>query len=125
MYRADNSQGTGDGMPSDPSGFYAKRMHEAQRSGFSGNLNDQQQRSLDELKKKLFDPTFPFAAEAKHELDGDRFFLRFLRATMKDKRGQRLFDSKEAITRLQKMYEWRKEYEVDELQKNIDEGKVR
>ena len=124
-FNTNHSRKIGDTVPTDAEGFFQTRLLESKKSGFEGNLTKQQQEVLEQLKKKLFDPNFAFVEDAKRELDGDRFFLRFLRATMKDKKGERRFDLEEAFQRLQKTYKWRKEYDIDELQKHIEAGTVR
>jgi len=111
-------------MKQNPEDDFVRRRDERAKSGFESNLNEQQRQELEALKKRLFDPSFAFVEDAKAELDGDRFFLRFLRATMKDKKGKRIFDAAAAFERLERMYKWRKEYNIDELQTFIANGTV-
>jgi hypothetical protein len=113
-----------EGVATDAEAMFKERKAEWTKTGYLGNLTPQQDDALTKLRAKLFDPAFPFAENAKKEHDGDRFFLRFLRATMKDKKGERLFDPEEAFKRLANMYKWRKEYDIDELQAHLDNGTV-
>jgi len=80
------------------------------RSGFEGTLTAQQHQALasliSDIQKTSFWPDF------EQNPDGSRFLLRFLRATMKDKSGERVFQVDKAKERLIRTLEWRRKYKV-------------
>ena len=100
--------------------FERFRAFQQKKSGYEGNLTPQQGKMLKELKEKLANSKYK--ARVETQLDGDRFLLRFLRATMKDKSGERIFDVNEAFSRLTKMYDWRKEYDIDSLEELVEKN---
>lgn len=90
------------------------------KTGFEVNLTEAQKVALDELKKRM--EKSEYAQELLENPDGDRFVLRFLRATMKDKSGARVFDVNAAEERLKRTMQWRRDVQADELRKGIENG---
>jgi hypothetical protein len=94
----------------------------AAKSGFEASLSAQQAQELAELKT-LFEHKSPaYLPDLAQNPDGDRFLLRFLRATMKDKQGARVFDAHKAHVRLLKTLDWRRKYKVDDLRRALETG---
>ena len=58
---------------------------------------------------------------AKHP-DGDRYTLRFLRATMGDRHGKRVFDVASAEARIKDTLQFRKAMKLDDVRKRIEAG---
>lgn len=88
-------------------------------AGYLANLTPQQKAVLEALKAKM--EKTEFAKELAANPDGDRFILRYLRATMKDKTGERVFDLNEGEKRLVEALNYRRKYKVDEeIRPNIE-----
>lgn len=80
-------------------------------SGYKDSLNDQQQKSLEELKEMLNSSTWE--AELANQADLDSFLLRFLRATCSDKKVERTFRGDLAFDRVTKHLQFRKKHSLD------------
>ena len=89
-------------------------------SGFEGTLNAQQQDALAELKRLL--EASEFAEDVRNHPDGDQWVLRFLRATMKDKHGDRVFDAQAAEARMKRTLKWRRDNGADDIMRSLMEG---
>jgi len=90
------------------------------KTGFEGRMTPQQQTALTELKAKL--EKSEYATDILSHPDQDRWILRFLRATMKDKNGARLFQVDAAEDRILKTAEWRKRMGADDMMRAIEAG---
>jgi len=86
-------------------------------SGFETTLNAQQKQSLSDFRIRW--EKSEFAQEVAEHPDGDRWLLRFLRASMKDKHGARIFDVNAAEARMKKTLQWRREVGADEIMRRI------
>ena len=93
------------------------------KTGFETRLTPQQQSALNELKARM-EKTEHWPALESHP-DGDRWILRFMRATMKDKHGARIFQVDQAEARLIRTLEWRKKFKADEVMHGIMAGDVK
>jgi len=82
-------------------------------TGYEGNLTENQVKSLAELKERM--KKTEYAEDVERDPGGDRFLLAFLRATMKDKYGERVFNVDACVTRLIATFKWRKQYGIDEI----------
>ncbi len=89
-------------------------------TGFEANLNLQQQNALNELKNIL--KNSEYSNDIENHPNGDRFLLKFLRATMKDKNGRRIFNVKACKERIFNTLEWRREYNCDTIRDQITNG---
>lgn len=92
----------------------------AKKTGFEHALTDQQRLALADLKVRL--EKSEFQADIVEHPDGDRWLLRFLRATMKDKHGARLFNVVDAEERILKTLAWRRLHGVDEMRRKLERG---
>jgi len=89
-------------------------------TGFEGNLTENQQKCLLELKDRL--AKSEYASDVERDPGGDKFLLAFLRATMKDKGGERIFQVDACIARLTSTFKWRKQYGIDEVREAAFSG---
>lgn len=80
-------------------------------SGFEGRLTPQQSVALEELKAQLAESQY--AEEIATHPDGDKFLLRFLRASMKSKNSKRIFNLPAAMARLEDTLEFRRAHGLD------------
>lgn len=87
------------------------------RTGFAGNLTAQQQAAFTELMSKV--DTSEYADDLHKLPHSDWFALRFLRATMKDKTGERVFQAAQAFERLVTTLQWRRDKNLDLIRTNI------
>ena len=92
------------------------------RTGYEANLTEQQRAALAELKARI--ATTDFQRDVEGNPDGDRFVLRFLRATMGDKRGARVFDVDAAEARFKEALEFRRKFKADEIRERIEKGEL-
>jgi len=90
------------------------------RTGFESNLTAQQRAELAKLKGLL--AAGEYAADVAQNPDGDRWVLRFLRASMRDKGGKREFDADAAHARILQTLEWRREHGVDKVRWRVEAG---
>lgn len=90
------------------------------RTGFEGNLTSQQAACLEELRRRVLASTYK--EDFEREVGGDKFLLQFLRATMKDKTGARVFQTDVAEKRLFKAFDWRREIGAFEILQNVRNG---
>jgi hypothetical protein len=94
-----------------------------QRTGFEGNLTPQQIQGLNELKKMIqHNPDCQYRNEILSHPDKDRWILRFLRATMKDKKKERIFQPIDAYKRLITTHAFRKEHGLDDITMKLVAG---
>lgn len=82
-------------------------------SGFEATLNVQQKICLEEFRQRIL--ASEFCPDYAIDPGADRFLLKFLRATMKDKTGERLFRVDCAFDRLIRTFLWRREHNIAEL----------
>mmetsp|Transcript_12646 Transcript_12646/g.14501 ORF Transcript_12646/g.14501 Transcript_12646/m.14501 type:complete len:271 (+) Transcript_12646:163-975(+) len=75
------------------------------KSGFLGHMTSQQTEALKELKEIVEQSELAEALD-KHP-DGDKYLLRMLRATMKDKGRKRIFKPELAFKRLSEVLNWK------------------
>jgi hypothetical protein len=87
-------------------------------TGYDVNLTEQQRKCLTELKEKL--EKTEYWADYQRDPDKERFLLAFLRATMKDKSGERIFQVDACMERLITTFKWRRQYNIDQLRENIE-----
>lgn len=80
-------------------------------SGFAATLTAQQKTALDELKQRVEESEY--AAKIKEHKEGDKYLLRMLRATMKDKNKARIFKADKAEKRLIQVLQWKEKHEID------------
>jgi hypothetical protein len=86
-------------------------------TGFLENLNAQQSEALESLRSRIL--ASKYKEDFEREPGEDRFLLQFLRATMKDKSGERIFQVDAAEQRLTKAFDWRREVNAYEILQNI------
>lgn len=84
-------------------------------TGFEGNLTPPQAAALDELRTRITKST-EYSADYANEPNGDRFLLAYLRASMKDKSGARIFRVDAAEERIHKTFDFRRKYNLLEIQ---------
>ena len=89
-------------------------------TGFERSLTPQQAAALAELKTRL--RRSAYSADVAANPDGDRFVLRFLRATMRDRTGERVFQVDDAERRLLHTLEFRREHQVDAIRRELEAG---
>lgn len=88
------------------------------KTGYQGNLTPQQTQALHQLKTRL--ETLPYYhEEILAHPDGERWLLRFMRATMRDKNRTRVFEADEAFKRVKKTYEFRHKYEIEAMMRRL------
>jgi len=102
----------------DGSAFFARHA----LTGFERNLTPGQMDSLIVLKNRILESEYSDDFR-RDPHDGDRLLLQFLRATMSDKRGSRVFDHNAAYDRLVKTLQWRRDYGIDEIRFGIESGR--
>lgn len=86
-------------------------------TGYAGNLTPQQQAAFAEFMAKI--ETSTFLSDLKKQAHPDWFALRFLRATMKDKSGQRVFQPVAAEKRFLATMQWRRDQNIDLVRTNL------
>ena len=79
-------------------------------SGYLETLTAQQSESLAALKNELSQTEV--ADEVANHPDGDRYLLRMLRATMKDKSGKRKFQVAKAKARTIEVLRWKRKHGI-------------
>lgn len=72
-------------------------------TGFTATLTAQQKASLEVMKLEVC-----AEKEIRNHPEGDKYLLRMLRATMKDKGGERLFQVEKAKPRLYSVLRWKR-----------------
>ena len=80
-------------------------------SGYIDTLTLEQSEGLNELKNMVKGSIYEGRVNSHPE--GDRFLLRMLRATMKDKSKRRIFKPSAAKERLFRVLDWKQKYQVD------------
>ena len=93
-------------------------------TGFEGNLTPAQEKAFQELKQRITSSD-EYADDFSREPGGDRFLLAFLRASMKDKSGERIFQVDAAQERIQNTFEFRRKYNIQEIQDWVTSGSSR
>jgi len=82
------------------------------KTGFLDTLTEQQAESLAKLKELVNESEYAEAINARPE--GDKYLLKYLRATMKDKKKKRIFYVPAAYTRLISTWQWKLDNNVKE-----------
>jgi len=95
-------------------------VRDEMRTGYEANLTDQQRDVLNKLMNNLRNSEF--WPDFQQNPDGVKFVLRFLRATMKDKSKNRLFQLQPAEERLYNTFRWRRQHKVDDVRRSIEIG---
>jgi hypothetical protein len=113
------------GHPLIPSTYLlaAEKMSAAAKelpTGFQGHLTESQTKALVELRVRI--QNGEYAGDFSRDPGGDNLLLQFLRATMKDKGGERIFQIDAAETRLINTFKWRREFDLDEIRENALKG---
>ena len=105
-----------------PTKASSSALLKSRSTGFEGTLTESQAKGLAELKLKI--DKSEYKVDFAKEPGGDRFLLQFLRATMKDKGGERIFQVDAAEERLIGCFKWRREYGLDEVRDMLETGKT-
>lgn len=92
------------------------------RTGYMGNLTERQQSEFDLLKASV--KTNEYIDELNVFPQPGWFILRFLRATMKDKTGLRIFQAVPAEERLIGTLKWRRENNTSQIRDNLRNNKL-
>ena len=82
-------------------------------SGFEDTLTAQQREAFDQMKATVV--ASEFAVDFAAHPAGNRWLLKYLRATAKDKTGKREFMPTDAYKRLKASFLWRREHKIDAL----------
>jgi hypothetical protein len=88
------------------------------KSGYLTSLTTQQNNVFGEFKLQL--KQTEYWSDVEKNPDGDRFLLRFLRATMKDKHTTRIFQLKPAMERITGTLKFRQQYHADEIRTSLE-----
>jgi len=92
----------------------------ARRTGFETTLTEQQAAALAEVKARM--AKTELQPDLDQNPDGDRFTLRFLRATMSHKSSDRVFNVDKAVDRLTRTLRWRRKYKADHWRRVLETG---
>lgn len=92
---------------------------ESAPTGFPSTLSDQQQEELKTLK--ILINSSKYKDEILNHPSKDVVLLRVLRATMKDKKSKRLFNSKKALERIENIFEFKLKYNLKEKPENFEQ----
>lgn len=93
---------------------------DSHRTGYAGNLTEQQQAVFDELMASI--EKCEYFADLNKLPHPDWFVLRFLRATMKEKIGQRIFLAAPAEKRFLATMQWRRKMNTEKIRENLRFG---
>ncbi|KAH9259208.1 hypothetical protein BASA82_001281, partial [Batrachochytrium salamandrivorans] len=102
-------------MSAEPPSSFSERDNV--RTGYAGNLTPQQQSCFDELMAKA--SASEYAGDLNLMSHPDWYVLRFLRATMLDKTGKRVFQPLVAEQRLYATLQWRRAKNMPQIRDNI------
>ena len=89
-------------------------------TGFASTLTEQQSKCLEELQDRM--NKSEYAKDLARDPAGTNLLLQFLRATMKDRSGERIFQVDAAEQRLKAMFDWRREFNLEEVQDAVESG---
>ena len=87
-------------------------------SGFEDTLNEQQKRAFEQMHATVV--ASEFAQDLAAHPASNRWLLKFLRATAKDKTGKREFIPADAYKRMKISFLWRREHKIDALMQSCE-----